>query len=302
MRTFTTLLYLLTTTTFLAHAAIPIPKAVPHEDPVPEAPTSEEGTAGESPYESPSESPNEGSGYWPDDSAPGTPQSGSGSSEETPQEQESELGENLQDVADLISSIIELAASTDDGAAATSTTTAFGSGSSAMITPAPNSLQSGAVACLSANSVYNSCAQKAADTGVPGFRFESYSKSSQASCLCYTTVSTSIWQWIPKTFDGWMSQCQNWVSESYTASSSLGTASMQAGVVQTGISDGVGLCGSAGNVMASATSTTSLPSAMTTSSPSVPAPTGAACRRLAGRWGMVVALGVGVFGGLPIEI
>ena len=295
MHTFTTLLCLLTTTTFLTQAAIPIPKVIPHEDPAPEVPTSGEGTAGESPYEAPNESPNEGYGYRPDDAVPGTPQSGSGSSDGTTEEKESDLGENLQDVVDLITSLIELAVSTDSGATATPMPTVSKTGSDAMITPAPNSLPSNAAACLSANSVYNSCSQKASSTAIPGLGFDSLSKSIQASCLCYTTVSSSVWQWIPKTFDGWMSQCQTWVSESYTASSNVATATMQAGVVQTGIFEGVGLCGSAGNVMASTTSTTTtgMPAAATTSAP-VPPFVGEACGREVGRWGMGVALLVGL--------
>ena len=146
---------------------------------------------------------------------------------------ESELGEVLEKIADAIESVVD---AFNNNASPTGTDTII-PGIAAPVgpttTPAPE-----AAACLSASEVYTNCYSA---TSSPNFF--SLLRTDQASCLCYATVSGS-WYWEPSSFDGYMTSCN-----SYAQTQNISTSQA---AVRAGISSGVGLCASAGNVRTTA--------------------------------------------------
>ncbi len=117
-------------------------------------------------------------------------------------------------------------------------------GDSTITSAAP--LPTAAYPCLDAESAYNDC--RSHSTG-----FVSAPMSAQASCLCYNNASS----WSPDRFDGYLSGCDRFVQAQATVSA--------AGNLSTGL----GLCTSAGDVLASA-SASSASKASVASSTSIP--------------------------------
>ena len=162
---------------------LPILAAEPFVVPKPEEPTS----PNTEPNGGSGDEPGESSGTQGDHPCAGTECSTGGFGDPGPESESpllEDLGEHLEDIVDFIANLVGTAAATSTKAASSSPYS-LAITAKATITPTPTSFPSGALACLSAASLYNSCASSRS----PGF--SALPTSSQASCLCYTTQNNN---------------------------------------------------------------------------------------------------------------
>ena len=236
-------LSLILSSALLVHAAFPIPKApdapdVAPEPVVPETPS--DPASDPTPESGPKPegtSPNEPNPIGPPATVPGEHPG------VDPESEASDVGEHLSDILDAIISLVSLAVG---GTTAAGTT----------ITSAP-SIPTAAYPCSSAEVIYNSCSSQ-----FPGFDVSP--QSAQARCLCYVGQGNYATAWAPSIFDGYVSSCNNYVQ-----------AQTQLSTLQ-GVGGDLGLCSSAGQVIAALSTTGAVASASTrTGSPSIPAATSA---------------------------
>ena len=179
---------------------------------------------------------------------PASNSGGTGSSDENVHEA-ADIMENIKDVLEGITSIV----------LSTSDSTTF------TITSKPP-FPTAAHPCLSAQSIYSGCGS------IYGTNFTNQIVSQQASCLCYQAFSgrdnaTKTTTWVPGLFDGYVSQCDVFLTAQTIVS-------VSASVTGAGASAGAtGICASVGDVRAGESVSQSASASSSTSPGSSPSPT-----------------------------
>lgn len=243
-----------------AHAAFTIPKAPDVPDVAPEPVVPDTPNDPASDSKPEGTSPNEPNPIGPPATVPGEYPG------EDPESEASDIGEHLLDILDAITSLASLAVVGTTAAATT-------------ITSAP-SIPTAAYPCSSAEVIYNSCSSQFPDFNVSP-------QSAQARCLCYAGQSNNATVWAPSIFDGYVSSCNNYVQ-----------AQTQLSTLQ-GVGGDLGLCSSAGQVIATTgtvasastrTGSPSIPAAA--SAPSVQPPTKAMASQCGIKWPLTFLVGI----------
>ncbi|KAL8806275.1 MAG: hypothetical protein Q9182_001422 [Xanthomendoza sp. 2 TL-2023] len=208
-----------------------------------------------------------------------------------------DLGDQLDKLAELIKKLVEAASDNDDStstihnpalATVTKASNDFGtaSGTSRPAARATGTITApalaGASGCLSAQSLFSSCANAWASTTASGNfinnnvnnpetrgPFATQSVKEQASCLCYTANTV----WATQVFDGYISRCDAYLQTASlpaTTTASASVAAVTASAARAKIDRNVGFCSKAGDVRkpADLVSTTNPPAAGGTSSSS----------------------------------
>lgn len=180
------------------------------------------------------------------------------------------LGDQLDKLAELIKKVVE-AVSADGGSSSTASNAAFATDTSndfatASGTASPTAqvttsftapALSDASGCLSAQSVFSSCAAAWTSTSgdvLAGVNnqftkgdFATAGLKDQASCLCYTSNTV----WATTVFDGWISQCDAYLQTASlpaTTTVSSDLAAVTASAAKANIDSNLNLCSRAGDV------------------------------------------------------
>lgn len=262
-RSVTILFLLLLGTLFVKQVRAPLPhldEPTPDEEPAPVPNTSEDDGSGSGAGSSDGDDSEGGigeildggtsSGEPSSDGIPAAPVAAPAEGNEAIfEEEDNDYSEVLDAVSDLLDAITSIISDLGDGSSTT------------VSAPLPTA----ALPCYSVSSIYNEC-------GLHNSEFPYVVFPIQASCLCYVTKGNDTTAtWAPSSYDGYLSDCNNYAQTQTQASiTNIGNSS-----------SAFNLCASAGDVRAtpalaaaSSTITSTATPASSTAAPSIPIATG----------------------------